>query len=193
MVYKINISQEGKSYQVEKDVPSLEGKKIGEALKGSDINPELKGYELEITGTSDSAGFPGSKNQEGDGLRKVILKKGFGMKTRQRKEGEGKKRQMPKGFKQKKTVRGNVISENIVQINLNVVKEGNKKLEDVFGGGNEEEGDSGEKGEDDDDKKGEDKNEENKSKNKEGGDGGEGGKGENEDKGKGNKKEEGDK
>ena len=166
MAYKINISQDGKSYQLETDVPSLEGRKIGDKIEGEAIKSDLNGYELEITGTSDSAGFPGKKDEEGRGLRKVLLKKGFGMKTRQRKEGEGKERQMPKGFKQKKTVRGNTISEAVVQVNCNVIEEGSKKLEKVFGGedeseGEKEEGEGGEnKGKKESNK--EDKNKEDK-------------------------------
>ncbi len=132
MAFKINISEKGKTFNLEAEAEFLKGKKIGDKVQGKEIKPELKGYELEITGLSDKAGFPGKKDVEGQGLKKLLLKKGFGMKTRQRKEGKGKKRRLPKGFKQKKTVRGNTISENISQVNMNVKKSGEEKLDQVL-------------------------------------------------------------
>ena len=129
MAYKINIGTEkGKTYQVETDSPSLEGKKIGDKIDGSDIKPELKGYQLEITGTSDSAGFPGKKDVEGTALTKILTKKGFAMK----KKGV-------KGLRRKRTIRGNTISEKVTQINCKVSKKGNKDLNKVFGGEQEKE------------------------------------------------------
>ncbi len=121
--FKINIStKEGKTYKTEVDNEGLIGKKIGDKISGDEINSDLSGYELEITGASDIAGFPSKKDIDGVALKKVLLKKGWGMK-------QGK----PKGLRKRKTVRGNVISEKIVQINTIVVKEGDKKLEDIFG------------------------------------------------------------
>ena len=38
-----------------------------------------------------------------------------------------------KGYRERKTVRGNTIAEDIIQINLKVIKEGEKKLEEIFG------------------------------------------------------------
>jgi|SRR3989344_343692 len=121
MVFKINISNKGKTYKLESESEFLLGKKIGDKFSGKELSGELSGYELEIKGTSDKAGFPGKKDVQGPTLRKVLLTKGpFLRKTPH------------KGFRRKKTVRGNEISSNIVQINLNVIKEGGKKLEEVF-------------------------------------------------------------
>jgi len=121
MVFKINISNKGKTYKLESESEFLLGKKIGDKFPGKELSGELSGYELEIKGTSDKAGFPGKKDVQGPTLRKVLLTKGpFLRKTPH------------KGFRRKKTVRGNEISSNIVQINLNVIKEGGKKLEEVF-------------------------------------------------------------
>ncbi|MEK6820374.1 MAG: S6e family ribosomal protein [Nanoarchaeota archaeon] len=121
MPFKINISEKGKTFKIETETEFLMGKKIGEKLEGGEIKPELSGYELEITGTSDIAGFAGMRTIEGEGLKKVLLKKGFGMK-----------KSRPKGLRLRKTLRGNMISKNTVQINLKVLKVGNKKLEEIF-------------------------------------------------------------
>lgn len=132
MPFKINISDKGRTFKLDLDTEVLIGKKIGEKIEGKEIKPELEGYELEITGTSDKAGFPGMKEIEGQGLKAVLLKKGFSMKTRPRKEGKGKKRRMLKGLRLRKNVRGNVISKDTIQINMKVVKDGKKKLEKIF-------------------------------------------------------------
>ena len=129
MAYKINISEKGKTYHLEAEADSLEGKQLGEKIKGAEISQDLDGYELEITGASDKAGFPSFKEHEGPGLRRVLLTKGKGMK------GWNKRRKKTikiKGLRKKKTIRGNVISKDIMQINLSVKKEGHKKLHEIF-------------------------------------------------------------
>jgi small subunit ribosomal protein S6e len=121
MVFKINISDKGKTYKIETDSEVFIGKKIGEKFAGGDISKDLQGYELEITGTSDKAGFAGKKEVEGPALRKVLLTKGPFLKK------------VPnKGFRRKKSVRGNQVSLMTVQINTKVMKEGGKKLEEIF-------------------------------------------------------------
>lgn len=121
MPYKINISEKnGKTYKLEADSESLAGIKIGEKVVGEDIDSKLSGYELEITGTSDKAGFPGLKNIEGFALKRVLLKKGTAMRAKK------------KGLRLKKTIRGNTISKDTMQINTKVLKRGNKKLEEIF-------------------------------------------------------------
>ena len=55
------------------------------------------------------------------------------MKKRPKKEGKIKRsKNKPKGLRLRKTVRGKVISQEIVQINLKILKEGKKKLVEVF-------------------------------------------------------------
>jgi len=54
------------------------------------------------------------------------------MKKRPKKEGKGKKRRMIKGLRLRKTVRGNTVSRETVQINMKVIKAGRKKLEEIF-------------------------------------------------------------
>ncbi len=132
--FKINISEKsGKTYKLESEAESLIGKSLNDKIKGEDISPDLKGYELEITGTSDNAGFTSMKNVEGVGLKRVLLKYGKGMHKRPKREGKKKvSNPTPKGLRLRKTVRGKVISPAITQINMKVIKEGNKKLEEVF-------------------------------------------------------------
>lgn len=134
MVFKINISEKGgKTYHLELDSEELIGKELHEKLNGKDISPNLEGYEFEIAGASDSAGFTALEKVEGTGLKKVLLEYGKGMHKRPRREGKKKVSNFkPKGLRMRKTVRGKVISPAIVQINLKTLKEGHKKLSDIF-------------------------------------------------------------
>lgn len=131
MAFKINVAHNGKTFKAETENEALVGLAIGRPLEGKDISEDLEGYELEITGTSDKAGFPGLVEYAGPGLRKVLLGYGKGMKQRPRKEGK-KKVSSPKGLRLRKTVRGGEISMNTVQINTKVLKEGKKKFDDLF-------------------------------------------------------------
>ncbi len=131
MPFKINISNKGKTLKVEIESEALVGRKIGENIRGESISSDLKGYILQITGTSDLAGFPGKKDVEGPALKKVLLTKGFGMHKKPRKEGK-KPVQTPKGLKLKKSVRGNTISTSTIQINTIVKKQGDRPFEELL-------------------------------------------------------------
>ncbi|MCU0642449.1 MAG: eS6 family ribosomal protein [archaeon] len=120
MPIKLNISEKGKAWKVEVPEEVITGKSVGDKISGKDVKPELEGYEFQITGGCDSAGFPLSKDVEGLGLKALLLKKGWGMKDN------------TEGMRRRKTVRGKVISENVSLINLNVLKAGSKKLAEVF-------------------------------------------------------------
>ena len=76
MAFKINVSHNGKTYKLESENEVVVGKKIGETLNGTDLNENLSGYELEITGTSDLSGIPGFKGLEGPGYHRQLLTKG---------------------------------------------------------------------------------------------------------------------
>lgn len=121
MAFKLNIGDKGKAWRVELESEALLGKKIGEKIAGKEIKEDLDGYELEITGTSDKAGFPGHKDIDSPTLTKRLLKRGFGMKTAE-----------PKGLRLRKTLRGGIISEDTIQINMKVIKHGHKKLQEIF-------------------------------------------------------------
>ena len=131
MPFKINLGEKGKSWKFELDSESLIGRKIGENIEGKELKSDLSGYELEITGTSDIAGFPGFKEVEGSNLKRVLLTYGKGMHKKPRKLGK-KPVESPKGLRLKKSVRGNMISKDTIQINIKVIKEGSKKLEEIF-------------------------------------------------------------
>ncbi|MFH1608017.1 MAG: S6e family ribosomal protein [archaeon] len=133
-MFKINLpNKQGKTFKIETEAPALVGKQIHDKISGKDISPDLEGYEMEITGASDKSGFTAMKNVEGVGLKKVLLSYEKGMKKRPRKEGKKKlSNKNPKGLRLRKTVRGKVISEAISQINLKILKEGSKKLSEIF-------------------------------------------------------------
>lgn len=120
MAFKLNISHKGKSWKMDTESESLVGKSLGENLEGKDVSENLHGYEFEITGASDIAGFPHKQDVEGPALRRVLLKKGWGM------------RDNTEGMRRRKTVRGKQLSEKTVQINLKVKKEGSKSLVELF-------------------------------------------------------------
>jgi small subunit ribosomal protein S6e len=130
MVLKLNISDKGLSWKIEIEPETFLGKSIGDKVEGKELNSELEGYEFEITGGSDSSGFPMSKDVEGEGLKKVLLSWGWGMHKRPK--GNKKRVSQPQGLRLRKTIRGKKISEASVQINLKVVKSGKKKLSEVF-------------------------------------------------------------
>lgn len=136
MPFKINVSDKsGKTYKFELESEDILGKELGDKFHGKELLPALEGYDLEITGMSDKAGFTSMKEVPGVGLKKVLLKYGKGMHKRVRREGKKKiSNPTPKGLRLRKTVRGRVLSPEIVQINLKVVKEGKKPLTEVFEG-----------------------------------------------------------
>lgn len=134
MVFKINIAEKnGKTFHLESDSEEFVGKELHNKIEGKEISGDLSGYEFEITGASDTSGFTSLESVEGTSLKKVLLTYGKGMHRRPRREGKKKVSNFtPKGLRLRKTVRGKVISPEIVQINLKIVKEGNKKLSEIF-------------------------------------------------------------
>jgi len=121
MPFKINISDKGKTLKIESESEDLIRNKIGEVIAGNIVSPDLEGYELEITGTSDIAGFPGIKGQPGSHLRGLLLtRKDKGMNDTR------------KGMRLRKSIRGEEISEKTSQINMIVKKEGSKKFADLL-------------------------------------------------------------
>lgn len=122
MVFKINVSDKGKTLKVETDNEGLIRMKIGDKVNGDMISPDLDGYSLEITGTSDIAGFPGIKGEIGSQLRRLLLTK----------KDKGMNQTRPGGLRLKKSVRGEEVSEKTVQINMKVLKQGSKKFEELL-------------------------------------------------------------
>jgi ribosomal protein S6E (S10) len=133
-MFKFNISEKsGKTFKLEAEAEELIGKSLHNKVNGLEISPELAGYEFEIAGASDIAGFPSMEGIEGIGLKKLLLNFGKGMKKRPRREGKRKRTDYkPRGLRLRKTGRGKTISASIVQINLKTLKEGHKKLHEIF-------------------------------------------------------------
>ncbi|UCC91720.1 MAG: 30S ribosomal protein S6e, partial [Candidatus Aenigmatarchaeota archaeon] len=110
-----------KTYQkeVSQKESGLLNRKIGDKVKGDFLG--LSGYEIEITGGSDKQGFPMRPDIQGVGRKRVLLTGGPGFHPKL------------KGERRRKSVRGNVISQEIIQVNAKIVKHGTKKLEQIFG------------------------------------------------------------
>lgn len=132
MVFKIDIGYKGKTFHLEVEAEALNGKKIGEKIDGVDIKSELTGAEFEITGASDTAGFPASADVEGTGLSKKLLTEGFAMKHKH-KQKKTSNPKLVKGLRLRRTLRGNTISSDISQVNLKLTKEGAKPLLELLG------------------------------------------------------------
>jgi small subunit ribosomal protein S6e len=129
-VFKFVISQGNKSYQIEKDQNDcigLIGKKIGDSFSGDILG--LNGYLLQIKGGSDKDGFPMRKDIDGVVRRRFLVSKGVGFKGYKRIK---KKKKYIEGMRKRKMLRGNTISNDIVQINCKVIKEGTQKLDEIF-------------------------------------------------------------
>jgi len=106
----------GKSKVLEVDgaraVP-LVGRKLGEVIDGAAVG--MSGHKLRITGGADKDGFPMRPNVHGGVRISVMLSEGVGFRSN--KAGE----------RRRKTLRGNVITEEIVQINMKIVEKPKKK------------------------------------------------------------------
>lgn len=133
-MFKINIAEKsGKTYKFELETEEFLGKELHSKIQGKDLLPNLNGYEFEIAGASDKSGFTAHEDVQGVGTKRILLTYGKAMKKRPRKEGKKKvSNPKPKGLRLRKTVRGRVISPEIVQINLKILKEGSKKLSEIF-------------------------------------------------------------
>ena len=112
--FKIVISDpktgKAKSVEVEGDKAApLIGRKIGDLIDGTIV--DMPGTKLLITGGSDKDGFPMRPDIHGGVKMRVLLSRGVGFKPRN------------KGERRRKTVRGNTITEDIMQINMKIVEE----------------------------------------------------------------------
>lgn len=124
MEFRVVISdpKTGKAYQRAISGASanrLLGKQIGDVISGTvvDLPPD---YELQITGGTDKDGFPMRPDLPGAAKRKILLSGGIGFKPKE------------SGLRKRKTVRGRVVSKDIVQINMKIVKHGKVPLEEIF-------------------------------------------------------------
>jgi small subunit ribosomal protein S6e len=89
------------------------GRRIGETVDGAVV--DLPASKLQIMGGSDRDGVPMRPNVHGGVRRNVVLSGGVGFNAK--KGGERKR----------KAVRGNVITDDIVQINTKIVEKPKSK------------------------------------------------------------------
>ena len=118
MEFKVIISDGGNTYQKEikgDEADRLVGLRIGEVFDGGLIG---ESGQLQITGGTDKDGFPMRRGIPGSRRMKILVRAGPGF--------------IPKtaGERRKKRVRGDTISEDIVQINTKVIKKKEKKKEE---------------------------------------------------------------
>ena len=128
MVFKVVVSDKETSYQVETE-SDINKQFIGLAI-GDDFDGKLvglEGYTLKITGGSDKNGFPMRKDVVGQRRIKSLLSGGVGYNPKS------------KGIKRRKTVRGNIISDDTVQISTIVTKAGNEPITNILNSEKEEE------------------------------------------------------
>jgi len=126
--FVISDPKTGKSYQKALTDDSIQGKKLGDLISGTYFG--LPGYELQITGGSDTAGFPMRKSTDGLGRRKLVLNSGPGY--RRKKRAVRFKEKPHYHLSKRKTIRGNTISPFTAQINLKISKYGTKSIEELY-------------------------------------------------------------
>jgi len=117
----VNDTKTGKSHNIlvgGHHANSLIGKKINDEVDG--IFVSLPGYKLQITGGTDKNGFPMRKDLSGTTRRRLLLSESLGFKPKD------------SGVRKKKSVRGNTINQEVVQINMKVVKHSSRPIEDII-------------------------------------------------------------
>ncbi len=117
----VNDPKTGKSYNRTISghfASALVGKKLGEEIDGIFLG--LPGYKLLIAGGSDRDGVPMRPNLPGPRRVRILVTGGVGF------------RQGRKGLRRRKTLRGNVVGPDTLQINLKISHQGPKAIEDAF-------------------------------------------------------------
>lgn len=117
----VNDTKNGKSHNIlvsGHHANSLIGKKINDEVDG--IFVSLPGYKLQITGGTDKNGFPMRTDLSGITRRRLLLSESLGFKPKD------------SGVRKKKSVRGNTINQDVVQINMKVIKHSSKAIEDII-------------------------------------------------------------
>ena len=121
--FKVVLSDQktGRSYNVNVSggqAGAIIGKRIGDELDAGPFG--LPGYRMEITGGSDRNGIPARKNLPTAGRRRLLLSGGVGFKP------------VREGQRRRKSIRGNEITADFVQVNVRVTAYGEKPLEEYF-------------------------------------------------------------
>ncbi len=121
--FKIILSdpETGRSYKIDATGPaagSLIGKRIGEEIDGGAFG--LAGYTIKLTGGTDRTGIPARRDLPGAARRRILLSEGVGFHP------------VVEGQRRRKSVRGNEIGPDFVQINAVVKQRGAKSLTEHF-------------------------------------------------------------
>ena len=111
--FKVIVSdpQAGTSKVVELEearAASFIGRRVGETMDGSVV--DLPAHTVQILGGSDKDGVPMRGNVHGGVRRRVVLSGGAGFSPKK------------KGERKRKTVRGNIITDEIAQINMKITE-----------------------------------------------------------------------
>ena len=117
----VNDTKTGKSHNIQVSghhANSLIGKKIGDEVDG--IFVQLPGYKLILTGGTDKTGFPMRKDLPGMIRKRLLLSKSKGFRSKE------------EGLRKKKSIRGNTINQDIVQINMKVTKYSSKPIDKIL-------------------------------------------------------------
>jgi small subunit ribosomal protein S6e len=117
----VNDTKKGKSHQVQVSghhANSLIGKKIGDEVDGIFIS--LPGYKLQITGGTDKDGFSMRSDLPGMGRRRLLVSKSTGFNAKEN------------GLRKKKSIRGNTVGQDLVQINMKVTKHGSRAIDQLI-------------------------------------------------------------
>jgi small subunit ribosomal protein S6e len=97
---------------------AMVGKSIGEEIDG--IFLDLPGYRLKITGGSDGSGVPMRGDISGNQRRRLLMTDSVGFIP------------VKDGQRKRKLIRGKNLSGDISQINLKVVEDGPKPIEELL-------------------------------------------------------------
>jgi len=121
LILDIGDPSTGKTYHLKlpkENIRLFVGRRIGEEVPGDPFG--MEGYTFKITGGTDKDGFPMHPSLQIPGKKKILLSSPPGFHPRK------------KGERRAKTVRGAIISDAIKQINLRVVKTGERPLEEIL-------------------------------------------------------------
>lgn len=116
--FKLTIADGPKSYAktlADPQAAGLLGRKLGEDVGGEPLG--FPGYQFKITGGTDKSGFPMRADLPGGRQMKLLVSEGLGFHPERH------------GARDRRTFRGNTISEDTVQINLRVTARGTSGLE----------------------------------------------------------------
>ncbi len=117
----VNDPKTGKSYQVEVDPSKMGGimnNRIGDEVDGGFIG--LPGYVLKLTGGTDKQGFPMRRGVHRTGRVSLLLRGGPGFPG-------GKE-----GIRRRRSVAGEIVTDDIEQLNFVVTEEGKSPLEEIL-------------------------------------------------------------